>query len=428
MWINEIQQLLSNPLIGAGTVMTLMGGLFYTLRQVPEKIFKFTKDKITQRLIYTVRIYDYDELFDVFEQWLYKYHPKRYKDVQASISTKSELGSPNEKKKIPKIFYRQAPTIFTIKYKGNTFFINKTDEKLDHATSFSTLYAYKYTIRGFNCQHDIKSFLQDVVNDYYTGLNKNSIRVRTNDEYGYWKTGSLVKVKPVDKIILHNALKNSIITDIQSFQNSRDWYFQTNIPYKRTYCFHGRPGTGKTSLSLAIASYTDRDVYAINISTLKNDSALQTAFSEIGDNALLLLEDVDAAFRKRESKDGITFSCLLNCLDGAFYKEGLITCITTNHLDKLDSALLRAGRTDLIAKIEYPKLEQINEFLSVFYQQPISIECNCENIMLSMSEIQEICISNRNSPNSAEDIITTSLLTIINNVNEPRANIKLESK
>jgi ATP-dependent 26S proteasome regulatory subunit len=43
----------------------------------------------------------------------------------------------------------------------------------------------------------------------------------------------------------------------------------------------------------------------------------------------------------------VTFSGLLNALDGVRSQEGRILMMTTNHREKLDPALLRPGRADM---------------------------------------------------------------------------------
>jgi len=48
----------------------------------------------------------------------------------------------------------------------------------------------------------------------------------------------------------------------------------------------------------------------------------------------------------------VSFSGLLNALDGVRSQEGRILFMTTNHREKLDPALLRPGRTDFHAKLD----------------------------------------------------------------------------
>lgn len=49
---------------------------------------------------------------------------------------------------------------------------------------------------------------------------------------------------------------------------------------------------------------------------------------------------------KATGEGGVTFSGLLNALDGAAAQEGRLLFMTTNHIEKLDSALIRPGRCD----------------------------------------------------------------------------------
>ena len=92
---------------------------------------------------------------------------------------------------------------------------------------------------------------------------------------------------------------------------------------------------------------------------------LEALFKSVPDNTFLLIEDVDCLFVERESKDSIDLSTLLNLLDGLTSKKGLVVFMTTNHLEKLDSALIRPGRVDMIIKYHHPTLDQIKDALKV---------------------------------------------------------------
>jgi hypothetical protein len=73
----------------------------------------------------------------------------------------------------------------------------------------------------------------------------------------------------------------------------------------------------------------------------------------------VLLEDIDAAFPNREEVDSftpqqasdVTFSGLLNVLDGVAASEERLVFMTTNHLNRLDPALIRPGRVDYVQLI-----------------------------------------------------------------------------
>ena len=63
----------------------------------------------------------------------------------------------------------------------------------------------------------------------------------------------------------------------------------------------------------------------------------------------------------------MTFSGLLNCLDGVVSTEERIVFMTTNYLDRLDSALVRPGRVDMKVKIDYASESQIQRTFERFY-------------------------------------------------------------
>ena len=107
---------------------------------------------------------------------------------------------------------------------------------------------------------------------------------------------------------------------------------------------------------------------------------------------MLAIEDIDAAFDGRKKKAKVTFSALLNCLDGLFYKDELITIITTNHIEKLDKALIRPGRVDLKLEITNPGKDEVEEYLSIFYSQTITIADDYAS-EYSMAEIMNFCIT-----------------------------------
>ena len=93
-----------------------------------------------------------------------------------------------------------------------------------------------------------------------------------------------------------------------------------------------------------------------------SDSSFIKIISKLPERSLLVLEDIDCLFNpNRESKTNVSFSTILNSLDGFACKNRLITFMTTNHKEKLDSALTRPGRIDYIFELTYASRNQMNE-------------------------------------------------------------------
>jgi hypothetical protein len=148
---------------------------------------------------------------------------------------------------------------------------------------------------------------------------------------------------------------------------SEDWHKSRKIMWKRSFCLYGPPGTGKTSFVRYLGHKYGMPVIAFDLATFDNAMFSGEWAKAINGHSpcIVLIEDIDAVFNGRENvcnknsmRQMLTFDCLLNCLDGVENNDGLFVVITTNHLEKLDPALLRAGRVDRKIKIGNMAIEQ----------------------------------------------------------------------
>lgn len=64
----------------------------------------------------------------------------------------------------------------------------------------------------------------------------------------------------------------------------------------------------------------------------------------------------------------VTFSGLLNALDGVASAEGRIVFMTTNHIELLDRALIRPGRVDLREYVGDATPSQVHKMFMRFYE------------------------------------------------------------
>jgi hypothetical protein len=161
----------------------------------------------------------------------------------------------------------------------------------------------------------------------------------------------------------------ALIREIELWRNSRGWYREKGIPWKRGWLLYGPPGTGKTALARAFAEDLNMPIYVFNLAEMSNHE-LMRAWTEMQVNVpcIALIEDIDNVFHGRENvarrhapmsflfarpaggdndRNGadrppptpLTFDCLLNCLDGVDRSDGVFTIVTTNDIAKVDPAL-----------------------------------------------------------------------------------------
>lgn len=214
--------------------------------------------------------------------------------------------------------------------------------------------------------------LEDAVNNAVADAieathSSNYVNVYSSNVIGQKMKRSLSSIFTKDSV--HIELFNSI----KSFIDNKDIYKKLNYPYNYCALLYGAPGSGKTSTILAIASELKRDVQYINISQTSISEVLKT-LNDNPNGSIYVFEDIDAVSYKGanarevdDSKDndhkpkddklasafGMSLSDLLNMTDGLLASDGTICLFTTNHIEKLDPAFLRAGRMNKTIEFTY---------------------------------------------------------------------------
>ncbi len=133
-----------------------------------------------------------------------------------------------------------------------------------------------------------------------------------------------------------------------------------------------------------LAGEIDQNVCMV---TLKDQNLDDQTFNQMlrdaPNGALICLEDVDALFsddagastnKRAMSKSKLSFSGILNALDGVASHEGHIVIMTTNHREKLDKALIRPGRIDKEVEVKPASKDQMEKMFKFFYNDVKGIE------------------------------------------------------
>lgn len=174
-----------------------------------------------------------------------------------------------------------------------------------------------------------------------------------NSPSEYWQRATYAPIRSMKSVVLEDSLIDDILSDMDDFtsQDTRQWYRQHSIPFRRGYLLHGPPGTGKTSLISAMASHLNRRLHRLSLTAPKlTDDLLLLAVNSTRNPAIIVMEDIDSLFdthREKKELSGVTFSGLLNAIDGiGDTSKGTIFIFTTNHPERLDPALCRKGRVD----------------------------------------------------------------------------------
>ncbi|KAI1462442.1 P-loop containing nucleoside triphosphate hydrolase protein [Annulohypoxylon moriforme] len=225
-------------------------------------------------------------------------------------------------------------------------------------------------------------------------------------------------VRDIKTVVLDEKQKLQVLADINEYLHPETprWYANRGIPLRRGYLFHGPPGTGKTSLSFALAGIFGLDIHVISLlEPSLTEEDLSSLFGSLPRRCIVLLEDIDTAGLRRppgkdddpttltsptssrrppktlnselkgdwkvsdlakalkqegdaDRKTGISLSGLLNAIDGVASHEGRVLIMTTNTPEQLDEALIRPGRVDLQVAFANATQDQARELFIRMYE------------------------------------------------------------
>jgi len=227
--------------------------------------------------------------------------------------------------------------------------------------------------KGQNNGHVIATFLNQLsqLNEKTASMYYTCFKWQSRHEY--WRRSNVCRARNIDSVVLPTVTIDKVTKDIDRFLDPKTKKFYDNhgIPYRRSFLFYGVPGAGKTSLIQALAGHYKRNICFLQLTDKEmSDTSLLASVSQLPRNTIVVMEDVDSCFSGRNNKiahSKITFSGLLNALDGVGSSFGQIFILTTNLKDQLDPALIRCGRVDI--KIEFSNAidEQCIKMWKSFY-------------------------------------------------------------
>ncbi|KAL5742294.1 hypothetical protein ACOSP7_029026 [Xanthoceras sorbifolium] len=252
-----------------------------------------------------------------------------------------------------------------------------------------------------------------------------------------------------DTLAMETKMKEDIKKDLMKFSKGKEYYAKIGKAWKRGYLLYGPPGTGKSTMIAAMANFLNYDVYDLELTTVMDNTELRNLLIETSNKSVVVIEDIDCSLdltgqrvkkkekdqddevetdpvkkEKKEESDNksskVTLSGLLNFIDGLWSACGgeRIIVFTTNHVEKLDPALIRRGRMDKHIEMSYCSFEAFkvlaNNYLDVDSHE---LFAKIESL-LAETNITPADVAENLMPKSDEEGVETSLNSLIEALEE----------
>ncbi|XVF16526.1 hypothetical protein REPUB_Repub10bG0039300 [Reevesia pubescens] len=251
--------------------------------------------------------------------------------------------------------------------------------------------------------------------------------------------------------------KEEIINDLLTFSKAKDYYTKLGKPWKRGYLLYGPPGTGKSTMISAMANLLNYDIYDLELTTVKNNTELRKLLTETSSKSIIVIEDIDCSldvtgqrkkeraknveilghglnFKKEkepeiEKTSKVTLSGILNFIDGTWSAcgTGRIFVFTTNHVNKLDPALIRRGRMDLHIELSYCSFEAFKTLAMNYLELDSHHLFEKIGILLKETDMTPADVAENLMPKREKKDPDSCLQSLIQALEDAKANEKLKA-
>jgi mitochondrial chaperone BCS1 len=354
---------LSNQVVAGAIALGLVGVVAAALRKLPGALWS----QLQRAFIVTVTLDSRNEIYGAFLGWVDDQRLARRSRWFTAVRAPPPVATEATAADASPLQYSPAAGWHFFWHAGRLMWLHR-----EIAMNLQVVETVRLSAL-FGSRAGMEALLEEVQR-HASAQRHNRLALHTIDRWGEnWQLSDTKPRRPLASVVLDEGAAHRLLDDIHEFFARRAWYETMGIPWRRGYLLHGPPGTGKTSIAYALAGELKLNLCALSLTNPKlNDHTLADLLQRTPARSLILIEDIDAFFNERRKQDArveVSFSGLLNALDGVGAQEGRIVVLTTNHRDRLDAALIRPGRIDMEVELGHASKAQLRTLYLRFHPE-----------------------------------------------------------
>lgn len=320
--------------IDPGMMLTVLG-ILWAAQKIGQQLFSLCRVIVTSYLMSSVHIASTDDIYLHMMKWLAT-QPRMTSSRSLMVETASKtaweddedaskvardrsgkyLNFSNQEARAPPLFV-PAMGKHSFWWQGQLFTLHRKQESIfdDGAANGATTLRDKEDL-VISClwrsPEPIKRLLQHAKDQYYKDHQARTVVKRPFPHNmrrfarNSWQIVANRPVRDMRTVVLGARQKAQILADLNEYlhPSTPRWYANRGIPLRRGYLFHGPPGTGKTSLSFALAGVFGLDIHVISLlePTLTEED-LSALLGSLPRRCIVLLEDIDTAGLRRPENE-----------------------------------------------------------------------------------------------------------------------------
>jgi hypothetical protein len=372
--IKDVSTLVSIASMGPGrnrlatTMAMTTAGL--TVASIVRHVYSHVQ-KVVHGGEYTLKLVEHDLLFQFAESWLMDALPE---DKKLSVFVKSSLNT-DRNGNVRSLSWKSTydgSIEQEVEIEGHTVRVSTEKPESEAKGNNDRMSRMSERTIVFTCP---SAAARDAVRDELVKrgqlVTKNSPGFHTA-RWGSFDRNCDISHRTKESVFLKEGQMDRIINHIKRFQSNEAEYDRYGIPFRTGIMMYGTPGSGKTSTATVLANEMNMDIYYVSIRSMDGDQEFENIMSKVPENAIVVLEDIDAvnAAKDRDSDNDstefvsdVSMTALLNVLDGMQSPRGVVFIMTTNKRERLDEAILRPGRVDLMEELNAIDTYQLRTML-----------------------------------------------------------------